>query len=310
VPAVPATAVRPAARLVEVADAVFAYVQHDGGWWVNTTGFVVGRRQVLAIDSCATEERTTALLSVIGQTSTAPVRTLVNTHHHGDHTHGNYLFEDAVVVGHDECRTGVLDDSVLDGLPPVFEPMPRWGAVRKAPPTLTFADRLTLWLDDLEVDVRHAGAPAHTHGDAVVWIPERDVLFTGDLAFNGGTPLLVSGSVTGYLRALEVVAGINATTVVPGHGAPCGPEIFAVLAGYAELVLRTAVGARAAGLTPLEAARETDLGDFAALHDPERLVLNLHRAYLDLAGGGDLDYAAAFADAVAYNGGRRLRCTA
>ncbi|MFJ6570713.1 MBL fold metallo-hydrolase [Streptomyces sp. NPDC091292] len=314
-------------RVTEVADGVFAYVQDDGGWWVNTTGFVVGGDQVLAVDACATERRTRALLGAIAGTAAKPVRTLVNTHYHGDHTHGNVLFDQAVIVGHERCRAGVLADPVLEHTPPVFAPMPHWGAVRKAPPTVTFTDRLTLWLDDLEVQLRHVGGPAHTDSDIVVWLPQRDVLFTGDLVFNGGTPLLMSGSVTGYLRTLEHLRAIGATTLVPGHGTPCGQEVIAPLERYARLVLDAAAQGRSAGLSPLETARELDLGEFKDLTDPERIVLNLHRAYLDLdaENGGDrddgrgrdkggnedaFDYPAAFADTVAFNGGRPLRCTA
>ena len=309
-------------RVLEVADGVFAYVQYDGGWWVNSTGFIAGRHQVLAIDSCATERRTRALLETIEATTDGPVRTLVNTHYHGDHTHGNVLFDGATVIGHRRCRAGILADPVLEATPPVFDPLPEWGAVRKCPPTVTFEDRLDVWVDDLEVQLRHVGTPAHTDGDIVVWIPERDVLFTGDLVFNGGTPLLMSGSVTGYLSALQVIRSIGAGVLVPGHGAPCGPEILEHLESYARFVLDAATRGRAAGLTPLETARDLDLGGFADLIDAERIVLNLHRAYLDLDQADettaqaavddrvvDLDYAAAFADAVAFNGGRLLHCT-
>jgi cyclase len=301
----------PGTRLFEVADSVFAYVQHDGGWWVNTAGFVVGKRGVLAIDSCATERRTRALISSIASRTTQPVRTLVNTHYHGDHTHGNVLFEGATIVGHERCRAGVLADPVLEETPPVFEPAPIWGAVHKAPPTVTFDKRLDVWVDDLEVQLMYIGGPAHTDGDIVAWIPEHDVVFTGDLVFNGGTPLFMSGSVTGYLKALDALRSVGATTMVPGHGEPCGPEVLDGLERYARFVLDAAADGRAAGLTPLETARELALGEFAGLTDPERIVLNLHRAFLDLAGKGidDLDYAAAFGDAIAFNGGRRLHCT-
>src|SRR4051812_15737532 len=77
---------------VEVADGVFAYVQPDGSWWLNNTGFVTGAGEVVAVDATSTERRTRALLGAIAEVSTAPVRTLVNTHHHGDHTNGNCLF--------------------------------------------------------------------------------------------------------------------------------------------------------------------------------------------------------------------------
>src|SRR3954469_7896293 len=83
--------------LEEVSDGVFAYVQPDGSWMINNTGFLVGRDGVSAVDSCATERRTRAFLDAIAAVTPAPVRTLVNTHHHPDHTAGNGLFSGAAI---------------------------------------------------------------------------------------------------------------------------------------------------------------------------------------------------------------------
>jgi len=83
--------------------------------------------------------------------------------------------------------------------------------------------------------------------------------------------------------------------------------------GYLELVRDVAARAHAAGLAPLEAARETDLGPYADLHDRERIVGNLHRAMAELGGadrGAPVDVLAAFADMIDFNGGRPLRCLA
>ena len=294
----------------EVAEGVWAFAQHDGSWWVNTAGFVVGAGRVTAIDSCATEARTRQLLDSIRGVTDRPVRTLVNTHAHGDHTYGNCLFEEAVIVAHERCREDLKEDTLLGTTPPVWEPPPRWGNLTKAYPTVTFTDRIRLWVDDEAVELVHIGLPAHTRGDVVAWLPGRDVLFTGDLAFNGGMPMLMSGSVTGALAGMEFLRSFGATTIVPGHGRPCGPEIFDVHERYYRFVLETATAARAAGIPPLEAARETDLGEFSELLDSERIVLNLHRAYADLSGESDLDIVAALTDAIAYNGGHPLRCIA
>ncbi len=126
--------------------------------------------------------------------------------------------------------------------------------------------------------------PAHTTNDVVAWIPERGVIFAGDLVFNGGTPFCLTGSVAGCLEAIDTVRGLGAATVVSGHGAVAGPEVFDVNAAYLRWIQETARSAPAAGLSPLEAARETDLGDFAGLLDRERIVGNLHRAYAEERG--------------------------
>ena len=300
-----------APAVVEVADGVFAYVQPDGSWWINNTGFLVGRSGVVAVDTCSTERRTRALLDAIGLRSPQPIRTLVNTHHHGDHTNGNSLLPEATIIGHARCRDAMLR-SPIGGASAVF-PGIEWGDVELSPPFVTFEDRIDLHVDELHAEVHHIGMPAHTVGDAVVWLPSASVLFTGDLVFNGGTPFVLMGSVAGALAALDRVRRFGAQTIVPGHGGVCGPEQIEVVAGYLRFVQATAEQAKAAGLSPLEAAREADLGEYAQLLDAERLAGNLHRAYAELDGaapGDPIDVGAAFADMIAYNGGRPLRCLA
>jgi cyclase len=304
----------PPARVEEVSDGVFAYIQPDGTWFINNTGFLVGSTGVTSVDACSTERRTRDYLAAIAQTTSAPVRTLVNTHHHGDHTHGNYLLRGATIVAHEKCREEVIAAGVLAYPPGIFEDVD-WGALELAPPFLTYDDHVTLYSDDLRCEVRYVGSPAHTTNDSIVWIPSRSVLFAGDLIFNGGTPFLLMGSVTGAIDVLtNVIAPLAPATIVPGHGDVCGPSAIDDVLGYLRFVLDVAAAGKAAGLSPLDAARETDLGRYAALHDRERIVGNLHRAYADLdetkAPGAKIDVPAAIGDMVAYNGGRPLTCYA
>jgi cyclase len=141
------------------------------------------------------------------------------------------------------------------------------------------------------------------------------VLFCGDLIFNGGTPFLLMGSVSGAIEVLEhVVRPLGAQTIVPGHGpvfTDAGP-IDATL-DYLRFVQDVAARGQHAGLSPLQAALETDLDRFTGWADAERIAGNLHRAYAELGGaapGAAIDILAALADMVAYNGGVPLTCLA
>ena len=291
----------PPTQPIEVSDGIFAWVQDDGTWWINNAGFLVADNGVVAVDACSTEARTRALLEGIRTVTTQPVRILVNTHHHGDHTFGNYLFEPATVVGHERVRDGIRGWGPPRSAP--FWTDVDWGDIRLSPPILTFTEGIDVWSGDLRCEIRHLGMRAHTDNDSVVWIPERRVLFSGDLAFNGGTPFLLQGSVTGARRTLERLRALEPEIVVPGHGHVCGPEVLQQCADYLDFVLDAARAGLTAGLTPLETARETDLGAFADLLDSERIVGNLHRAYADLQDRTDLDLAAALGDMIALNGG-------
>ena len=300
----------PPPTVEEVSPGVYAYIQLDGSWGLNNTGFITGADAISVVDTCFTEARTRAFLKAIGEVTDRPIRTLVNTHHHGDHTHGNYLLPGASIVGHELCRQTVIDTG-LHTLHPLF-PNVVWGDLELAPPFITFQDRLDLFVDNLRLELHYMG-PAHTTNDTVVWIPERRLLFTGDLAFNGGTPFVAMGSISGSLVALERLREFEAATIVPGHGSVCGPEVLDQMEDYLRFVQDRAKDAFESGMTPLEAARQTDLGRFSDWHDSERIAGNMHRAYSELRGeslGTVLDLGPIAADMVELNGGQPVRCLA
>ena len=299
----------PAPELRELSDGIYSYLQLDGSWGLNNAGFLVGEEGVLVIDTCFTEARSRAFLDAIRGVTDRPLRTLVNTHHHGDHTHGNYLLPAATIIGHELCRQTMIETGHATT---VFFPGVEWGDFEIAPPFVTFQDRLNLYVDDLRVEAIYVG-PAHTTNDVVYWIPERKLLFAGDLVFNQGTPFVVMGSVTGSLVALERLKALGAETIVPGHGDICGPEVLDDMIAYLEMVRDQGDAAHAAGLSPLQAGTDIDLGRFADWHDSERIVGNLHRRYSEIRGealGAELDLQAAFGDMLTWNGGEPLRCLA
>jgi len=236
-------------EITEVSEGVYAYIQPDGSWYLNNTGFLVDSHGVISVDATSTERRTRAYLDAIAAVTPRPVRTLVNTHHHGDHTFGNCLFAGATIVAHERCR-----DEVLAFGPPantgIFAEV-EWGNLTVAPPFLTYSSGVTLWSGDLRCEVRYVGTPAHTTNDSIVWLPERSVLFAGDLLFNGGTPFLLLGSIEGSIEVLEqVVRPLGAATIVPGHGPVCGPEVIEDVLGYVRFVADLAHSGMAAGCRP------------------------------------------------------------
>src|SRR3954467_6380311 len=95
-------------RVEEIGDGLFAYVQPDGSWMVNNNGFLVGPDGVTSIDTCSTELRTRTYLDTVAGVTTAPVRTLLNTHSHPDHTTGNGLLPAATIVAHEAARTEMI----------------------------------------------------------------------------------------------------------------------------------------------------------------------------------------------------------
>ncbi|MFJ3819204.1 MBL fold metallo-hydrolase [Streptomyces sp. NPDC090056] len=297
------TAVRlPGATVTEVADGVHAYVQPEGGWCLNNAGIVADGGRSALVDTAATEARARRLRAAALRIAPRPPRAVVNTHFHGDHTFGNFVFPEAVTVGHERTRAMVRAAGLhLTGLWPEV----CWGDIEVTPPELTFRDATTLHVGDVPVELIHIGPAAHTTDDTVAWLPEQRVLFTGDLVMNGVTPFCVMGSVAGSLRALDRLRALGATTVVPGHGPVGGPELFDANASYLRWIQRLAEEGAAAGIAPLELARDVDLGPYADLLDAERLVPNLHRGYAEARGlpeGSPLDIGALFDEMIVHHG--------
>ncbi|MGW7492431.1 MBL fold metallo-hydrolase [Streptomyces sp. NPDC054786] len=300
----------PEPYLTELAAGVHAFIQPDGGWCLNNAGFVTDGDATLLVDTAATERRARLLRRRIAESGAPAPRMVVNTHHHGDHTYGNCVFApEATVIGHASCRHELL--AAGQQLHAVW-PQVEYGDIRLTAPEVTYTDELALHVGDIEVRLIHPGV-AHTTGDTVVWLPRQRIVFAGDLVFHGGTPFVFMGSLAGSLRALQLLRTLDAVTVVPGHGPVTGPEVYDGIERYLQFVLRLAQEGRAAGRTPLEVAREADLGPFAGLAESERLVANLHRAYAELAGaapGAPLDLVAGFGDMTVMNGGVPMACHA
>ncbi|MFF2956914.1 MBL fold metallo-hydrolase [Kitasatospora sp. NPDC057965] len=297
-------------RVQEVADGVFAHVQDPGGWCLSNAGVVLGGGESLLVDTAATERRARRLRETLTGLTVVPPRLLVLTHFHGDHVFGaGVAAPEAAVVAHENARREMAEAGLgLTGLWPAVD----WGRVEVRLPQLTYRDRLAVHIGERPVELLHFG-PAHTTGDTLVWLPEDGVLFAGDVLLSGCTPFLLMGSVRGTLRTLDRLRELAPRTVVPGHGPVAGPELLDETAAYLEWLLRTAEAGLAAGLSPLETARDAGPGPFPHWLDGERVVGNLHRAFAELTGaaeGAALDVVRIFGEMVEHNGGRLPACYA
>jgi len=218
---------------------------------------------------------------VTGVSPRAP-RILVNTHHHPDHTYGNgFLPDSTTIVGHHLCREGVIRAQ----LKATEELIADYGDLVVRPPDLTIDSDITLHLDEFPIELKIMG-PAHSTNDVGVWLPEQRVMFAGDLAFSGGHPIFLEGSLAGFRAAATHMRSLEPVALLPGHGPACrGDEVGGVLddlIGYVDWIADLARTSYAAGLTPLEAALKAAGGPYADWPEGERVVCNLHRAYVEL----------------------------
>jgi cyclase len=177
---------------------------------------------------------TEKIVAAIRTITDKPVRFVVNTHWHGDHTGGNENFgkAGAVIIAHDNVRRRMSTEQVNEFFKRTMPPAPK-GAL----PVVTFSDSATLHLNGDTVHVLHVD-PAHTDGDSIVHFANANVMHMGDLYFNGTYPFIdvssggdVNGIVAAVDKALEMAN--DQTKIVPGHG-PVGSK--ATLKSYRDVV--------------------------------------------------------------------------
>jgi cyclase len=291
--------------LHEVADGVWAYLQPDGGWGWSNAGLVTSHDQSLLIDTLFDLRLTAEMLDAMRRTTPAAERidTVVNTHANGDHCFGNALVADSAIIASARCAEEMeaLPPAMMAAMmqsAPTLGPAGQFVARIFAPfsfenialtlPTTTFEGRIDLHVGDRSVSLLEVG-PAHTAGDVIAHLPDDDVVFTGDILFHGGHPIVWAGPVANWIAACETILGLHPRVVVPGHGPVATLAAVEDLKGYFELLSREARLRFDDGLTPLEAARDIDLGPYAGWGEPERLVANVRALYRDFGDDGPTD---------------------
>jgi cyclase len=301
--------------LHEVADGVSAYLQPDGSWGLSNAGLVVDGDVSLLVDTLFDLRLTREMLDAMRRATpaAAAIDVVVNTHANGDHCWGNQLVRDAEIVGSRRCAEEMaeLPPSVLadvmasppDG--PTGDLLRRmfgryeFSGIEVVPPTTTFDSELTLTVGDTEVRLYEVG-PAHTRGDVIVHVPDRGVVFTGDILFNGGHPIVWAGPVSNWVAACELILDLTPDVVVPGHGALTDTSAVADQRDYFGFLEREVAPRAAAGMAPLDAARDIDLGPYAELTEGERFVVNVAAVYRDLGHEMSADAASALDQMAAY----------
>jgi glyoxylase-like metal-dependent hydrolase (beta-lactamase superfamily II) len=226
----------------------------------------------------------------------ASIGTLVNTHANGDHCYGNQLVTGAEIVA-STASAREMDEVPPTMLASLLEAAPTMGAagaylqqifgaftfegIEVAPPTTTFDAELELRVGDRTVRLLELG-PAHTRGDVIVHLPDRGVLFTGDLVFHGGHPIIWAGPVQRWIDACDRMLSLDATVVVPGHGPLGDRSCIEAQRGYFEWLVAEGTPRLHSGLSPLDAARDLAGGPYAGWGEGERLVVNLTALARDL----------------------------
>lgn len=307
-------------RLVDLSGGTFAYLQHDGSWGWSNSGLVIGGGQALVVDTLFDLRLTREMLDAYERVLPAGCRieAVVNSHANGDHHYGNQLLRGARIIA-SRTTAEEMREVPPEQLATVMRGAPEAGAtgefllrvfgafdfegIALTPPTETFDGELTVHVGDKEVRLIEVG-PAHTRGDIIVHLPGERLVYTADVLFVGGHPIVWAGPVANWIRALDLVLGLDVDTIVPGHGPLTDKRQVAELRGYFAYLERETRTRYDAGLDVMEAALDISFADYAAWGEAERIVANVAALYREFGGGEHLPRAETFASMAAFE---RLR---
>jgi glyoxylase-like metal-dependent hydrolase (beta-lactamase superfamily II) len=278
----------------------FAYLQPDGSWGWSNAGLVVDGDQTLLVDTLFDLPLTAEMLKSMSDAVPAArnIRKLVNTHANGDHTFGNQLVKDAEIIACRECAEEYGEWSpshfqqfaanwknLGDGGEFFHEVMGKvfdWNGLVDTPPNTLFDNAMELSVGNKRLKLTHLGT-AHTRGDILVHIPADRILYTGDLLFVGGHPVLWEGPIGNWIKVCDYILGLDVDVIVPGHGPISEKPAVRELKAYFEYIAGEARKHYDNGVPAEEAARKISLDRFAWL-DPERIVINVASLYREFSG--------------------------
>lgn len=291
--------------LHEVGPGVYAYLQPDGGWGWSNAGLIVDGDRSLLVDTLFDMAITRDMLATMTDATglkAADINTVVNTHANGDHTHGNACCPRAEIIA-SHASAQEMDEVSAKMLADFMAAAPELGAVGKylisifgafdfagvdeRLPTRTFTGELTLKVGDKDLHLIEVG-PAHTKGDVLVHAPADKTVFTGDILFIDGTPIMWAGPVRNWIAACDRILAMDVDVIVPGHGPITDKNGVRKVQEYLRFCDREARKRFDAGLSVRDAAHDIALGDYSAWIDAERIAVNVDTLYREYRGATDV----------------------
>ena len=289
----------PVAGLIDLSNGAYAWLAPQGTWGWSNAGLVVDGEESILIDTLFDLDLTQTMLKAMrdAQPCTANIKTLVNTHANGDHCHGNELVTGADIIA-SSASAAEMDELPPEGLAAIMDAAKNMGPVGEyfihcfgafnfhginyTPPTKTFDGELHMHVGDKPIHMLEVG-PAHTRGDILVHSPADKTVFTGDILFIEGTPLIWEGPVANWINACRRIEAMDVDHIVPGHGPITDKSGVRKVCQYLEYVREQAKLRYDAGMDAWEAAQDIALSEYSAWSEPERIAVNVDSLYREFA---------------------------
>jgi len=225
--------------LTKVANNIYSYVDTrqmspQNSFGANA-GIVIGRDGILVVDTLVSAKEAKRFIADIKAVSDKPIRYVVNTHYHLDHTFGNAEFVKlgAVIISHSTDRQSLerKGEIILKNAGGYGLSEQDMEGTEIALPSITFSDSMEIDLGDRKVRLIHTSA-SHTEGSILVYLPDSKVLFAGDILFTGYHPYMADGDLNGWAATLDEIVKMDVAAIIPGHGPISGKKDVAEMKEY------------------------------------------------------------------------------
>jgi len=287
--------------LHELGKGLYAYLQPDGGWGFSNAGLIVDGDQSLVVDTLFDLYMTGDMLKQMKDAEPKAMRqinTLVNTHAHGDHCNGNCLCHGAEIIA-SKAAADQMTEAPPTSMAYLVKEYKRFGefgkyfyecfhsfqfeGIEPVYPTKTFEGNLTLKVGDKQIHLVQVG-PSHSFGDILVEVPEDKTIYTGDILFIEGHPILWLGPVKNWLDTCQRILNTDVEIVVPGHGPITDKKGVKSMHEYFTYITKEARKRYDEGMGVLEAALDISLVDYGNWGDSERIAMNVNTLYKEFSG--------------------------
>jgi len=285
--------------LVDLGHGGYAWLQPDGGWGWSNAGLVTDGEHALLIDTLFDVRLTREMLRAMKDAApTARIEHLVNTHRNGDHCNGNQLVKGAEIIASKATVDEMLHESPRM-MTSLMKQAPQMGEVgeffqycfgafhfeevEQTLPTRTFEGALDVRVGDKVVALKEVG-PAHTDGDVIAYVPADRVVYTGDILFIEGHPIMWSGPVGNWIDACNYIESLDADLIVPGHGPITDKRGVRAVRDYLTYIRDEARKRYDAGMDSFDAACDIAMTDYDSWGDGERIAVNVATLYKEFSG--------------------------
>ena len=282
--------------LHELSNGCHAYLQPDGGWGWSNAGLIVGDGASLLVDTLFDLKITQKMLDTMAHaTEKAPISTVVNTHATGDHCYGNQLLSGKEIIAsaataHEMSEVPPAMLAALNSAPGDVGDLFRhffgefdFEGIEPTLPTKTFTGKHSVTVGGRVVELVEVG-PAHTAGDTLVFVPDARTVYTGDILFIGGTPIVWAGPLDNWIAACDLICSSDVEHIVPGHGPLTDKAGVTAIRDYLAYVQDEATERFNGGMDAWDAARDIALNGFAEWGEFGRLAVNVDTVYRTLSG--------------------------